>query len=41
MDASQSDLYLSLKMIEVINHPNVNVSDKDDLTGAAIMLLLT
>ena len=40
MDASESDVYLSLEMIKVINHPNVNESHKDDLTGAAIMLLL-
>ena len=40
MDASESDVYLSLKMIEVINHPNVSDSHRDDLTGAAIMLLL-
>ena len=40
MDSSQSDVYLSLKMIEVINHPNIAEERKDDLIGAAIFMLL-
>ena len=40
MDANESDVYLSLTLINVIDRQGINSNHRDDLIGAAIMLLL-
>ena len=40
MDANESDVYLSLTLINVIDRQGINSDHRDDLIGAAIMLLL-